>query len=246
LEARLATIPTPDWVAAVTARGGSVAEAIEPAPVAALPAAETHREILVATLARALRRAGGADVDAPGVRVLHAEHLGDQALLVWTRPGGDGALRAQGARFAGAGAGWAVAARAESAPYGRGGEYGATAGLLATLRPAVVPAAREPEPLPDWREAAARGETLIAIGLLDELRFRGRPAADHFVERARLNERLADETPAEYAQARGARYTEAIQDLRDAVAAGQYPGEPRFAEREVARLQGKIAALGGR
>ena len=137
----------------------------------------------------------------------------------------------------------------------RGGSIAAAlAGEAPAPRPrarAVPPAAPAPprpapppEPLPDWRELAARGETLVAIGVLDELRFRGRPDPAHFMERARLNERLADETPAEYGAARAARYTEAIQDLRHALAAGTYPGDARFGEREIGRLTSKIAALG--
>ena len=97
--------------------------------------------------------------------------------------------------------------------------------------------------LPDWRQAAEDGRTLDAIALLEERYMRGQREARLFFELSRLNERLADETPAEYALARAARYATAIQNIRQAVTDGDYPGDPRFAEREIERLTEKVRAV---
>jgi hypothetical protein len=118
---------------------------------------------------------------------------------------------------------------------------------VAVVRSPATPTARPspdpPPPLPDWREAAEGGRTLEAIALLEERCIRGQREARLFFELSRLNERLADETPAEYGLARAARYAEAIENIRRAVADGNYPGDPRFAEREIERLTKKVRAV---
>ena len=101
----------------------------------------------------------------------------------------------------------------------------------------------EPSSLPDWREAAEGGRTLEAIALLEERYMRGQREARLFFELSRLNERLADETPPEYGLARAARYATAIENIRRALADGDYPGDPRFAEREIERLTRKVQAV---
>jgi hypothetical protein len=205
---------------------------------------------------------GACDPDAEGSRSVHADGRGGGARLVRVRPGAaEERIKVVGVRFEHGAKGWWLRDMQESDDLPRDREVHAVAAMLERLGPlplpesvsAVSPPAssdappalepRPPEPLPDWRAAAREGRTLEAIALLEEACTRGQREAQLFFELSRLNERLADETPAEYGLARAARYATAIENIRQALAEGGYPGDVRLAEREIERLTEKVRGV---
>lgn len=119
----------------------------------------------------------------------------------------------------------------------------APAGSEATLAPELPPTPAPADEL-DWRRLAAKGHWLEAVGALEELGSRGLGEPDHFLQLARLNERLADSVPESYPQARAGRYATALELIGRSLAEGEPVGPGAEAPRIFqARLRAKLAAV---